>query len=163
MKGREFLAKLREDPEFVRAYDELQPEFQIAREIIRHRIERGWTQKELAERAGTAQPNISRLENAVGKPSVAVLERVAGALGVPLHIHLGPPERPASRVKAEWCGAVALVRAQVQSWSTVYPTVDWLNVVGASQVWHSQMAFDLAGSEAPPGQHPGDFQQVWAA
>jgi predicted transcriptional regulator len=36
-------------------------EFAVAREIIRLRKAKGWTQKELAERAHTSQPPIARL------------------------------------------------------------------------------------------------------
>ncbi|MCK4470980.1 MAG: hypothetical protein KAW49_04260 [Anaerolineae bacterium] len=46
---REFLKEQLRDPEFAAAYYELEPEFQVAREVIRLRLEKGLTQEELAE------------------------------------------------------------------------------------------------------------------
>ena len=97
MKARELIAKLKENPEFAQAYADLDPQYQIAREIIRLRIERGLTQQDLAARAGTKQANISRLENAVGTPSVALLLRVARALDARLCVELVECERDAAQ------------------------------------------------------------------
>lgn len=95
MRAKELLAELKKDPEFGEAYEELAPEFEIARQIIRLRVELGLTQKELAEKIGTKQSNISRLENGVGHPSVSLLKRVAKALGTRLYIRFErPPVRP---------------------------------------------------------------------
>jgi len=49
-----------QDPEFAAVYRALEPEFQVAREVIRLRLEQGLSQEELARKAGTGQPNISR-------------------------------------------------------------------------------------------------------
>jgi transcriptional regulator with XRE-family HTH domain len=97
MKARDLIAKLKENPEFAQAYAELEPQYQIAREVIRLRVERGLTQRDLAQRVGTQQANISRLENAVGTPSVALLLRVARALDARLSVELIACERDASR------------------------------------------------------------------
>lgn len=97
MKARELIAKLKENPEFAQAYADLDPQSQIAREIIRLRIERGLTQQDLAARAGTKQANISRLENAVGTPSVGLLLRVARALDARLCVELVERERDAAQ------------------------------------------------------------------
>lgn len=96
MKARDLVTKLKENPEFAQAYAELEPSYQIAREIIRLRIARGLTQQDLAEKAGTRQANISRLENAVGTPSVALLLRVARALDARLCVELVERERDAA-------------------------------------------------------------------
>lgn len=68
------------DPEFRREYEKLEPEFQIARQIIGARIKQKISQTQLAKRAGTGQAVISRLEGMSGKPSISLLERVAKAL-----------------------------------------------------------------------------------
>jgi hypothetical protein len=44
------------DPTFAGAYRALEPEFQVARQVIRLRLERGLSQDELAKKAGTGQP-----------------------------------------------------------------------------------------------------------
>lgn len=81
-----------QDPEFAAAYLALEPEFQVAREVIRLRLERGLSQEELAKKAGTAQPNISRLERATINPSLQFLRKVADALGAEIEIRLRPLE-----------------------------------------------------------------------
>jgi len=89
---REFLKEQLRNPEFAAAYHELEPEFQVAREVIRLRLEKGLTQKELAELVGTKQSGISRLENASIKPSLGFLQKVAEALGARIEIRLCPIE-----------------------------------------------------------------------
>jgi DNA-binding XRE family transcriptional regulator len=89
---KEFLKEQLRDPKFSAAYYELEPEFQVAREVIRLRLEKGLTQKELAELVGTKQSGISRLENASVKPSLGFLQKVAEALGARIEIQLRPIE-----------------------------------------------------------------------
>ena len=54
--------------------------------IIEKRIEKGYTQAELAKKIGTKQSAISRLERGTYNPTVAFLRNLAKALGVDLHI-----------------------------------------------------------------------------
>lgn len=63
------------------AYDELAPEYEIARAVIKARTECGLTQVELAERMDTSQSYIARLENARVMPTMKTLFRVAKATG----------------------------------------------------------------------------------
>lgn len=76
------------NPEFKREYDALGPEFRLISSIIRTRIERGWSQRELAEAIGSKQPVVSRLEGGSYNPSLKFLNRVAKALDVELEISL---------------------------------------------------------------------------
>lgn len=69
------------DPEYVREYERLQPEFEIARQIIDARVRGKMTQGEIARRTGTGQAVISRLEGATARPSLDLLKRLAEALG----------------------------------------------------------------------------------
>ncbi len=80
------------DPEFAAAYRALEPEFQVAREVIRLRLQQGLSQGELAQMAGTRQPNISRLERATSNPSLRFLRRVASALGAEVEVRFRPLE-----------------------------------------------------------------------
>jgi ribosome-binding protein aMBF1 (putative translation factor) len=77
-------------PGYRKEYQKLEPEFQIAREIIKARIKRKITQEELAKRAKTGQAVISRLENMTGKPSFSLVQRVVDALGLKMEIRLSP-------------------------------------------------------------------------
>ena len=76
------------DPKFRDAWKDVEPEYQLARQIIRARLKRGLTQAQLAEKIGTKQPVISRLEGAQASPSLRLLKRVAEALNVKLQIRL---------------------------------------------------------------------------
>lgn len=78
--------KLLKDPEFKKLYEESQPEFEIAKAIIRARIDRKMTQKELAKRMHTTQSVISRVEQAGTSPSISFLKRVAKALNASLQV-----------------------------------------------------------------------------
>lgn len=77
---------LMKDPGFRREYDALQPEFEIAEQIIKARVERKISQAELAKRMRTGQAVVSRLEGANGSPSLALLKRLARALGIKLQL-----------------------------------------------------------------------------
>jgi len=81
-----FKQKLLKDPEFKRLYEESQPEFEIARALIRARIEQKMTQKELARKLNTTQSVISRVEQAKTSPSLSFLKRLAAALNTTLQV-----------------------------------------------------------------------------
>jgi len=86
---RDVKKKWMKDPEFRRRYDELGPEFALARSLIEARLAAGLTQEELASRMGTSQPVVARLEGG-HKPSLKTLERYAEATGAKLKIELVP-------------------------------------------------------------------------
>lgn len=94
MKLQEDIAERMRNPAFAEAYNALEPEFQVARQVIALRLQRGLTQKELAERIGTKQSGISRLESMDQLPSLSLLKRVAEALDARLQIQLVPKEAP---------------------------------------------------------------------
>jgi len=66
----------------------------VAQLIYDARTAAGLTQAQLAERIGTSQPTIARLENADYEGhSLAMLQRIAAALHRPLQISFGPPAK----------------------------------------------------------------------
>lgn len=69
-------------------YYALGPQYEIIRAEIESRRSSGMTQKELAERMGTAQANISRFESGNYNPSLAFLQKMAQSLGKKLKITL---------------------------------------------------------------------------
>ncbi|MDP3724201.1 MAG: helix-turn-helix transcriptional regulator [bacterium] len=75
-----------EDPEFRREYEVLEPEFQIAKQMIGARLQRKMSQEDLAKKAKTGQAVISRLEGMNAQPSLALLKRVAQALDIKLRL-----------------------------------------------------------------------------
>lgn len=57
-------------------------------------------QGDLAQRAGTSQSAVARLERGHSSPSLATLERLVGAAGFDLRIELVPREAPDPLVEA---------------------------------------------------------------
>jgi len=74
------LDELLQDPEFRAEYEASDPAYQLAR----LRIQRGLTQKELADMVGTKQPSIARLES--GNGGDTLLLRTVQALGAQIKI-----------------------------------------------------------------------------
>jgi len=79
-------AQLLKDPKVRKALKESELEYQIARAIIKARIEKGLTQGQLAYKLKTKQSVISRVENAKTTPSLSLLKKLASALGVNLSV-----------------------------------------------------------------------------
>ena len=85
-KFNDFLSEQLKDPEIKAEYDALEPEFAIVQAMINARKMKGITQKELSERTGIAQGDISKLENGNANPSLRTLQRLAAAMGKKLKI-----------------------------------------------------------------------------
>ncbi|MEW1548327.1 helix-turn-helix domain-containing protein [Streptomyces tsukubensis] len=64
--------------------------YEIAQAVHDMRTALGWSQGELAEKAGTKQPNISRLESARSLPTLELLHRLASAMDADLTVTLTP-------------------------------------------------------------------------
>jgi len=74
------------DPKLKAEYDRLEPEFAVIRAMIEARIKRNLTQAGLAEKLGTTQSAISRLEKGNISPTVSFLQKLADALDSRLDI-----------------------------------------------------------------------------
>lgn len=82
----DFLKEQLKDPDIKAEYEALEPEFAIIQAMIDARKLKGITQKELSERTGIAQGDISKLENGNGNSSLKTLQRLARAMGMHLKI-----------------------------------------------------------------------------
>lgn len=87
----EYEQKLLKKPGVRKALKETELEYSIARMIIDARLNKGFTQKELAAALHTKQSVISRVENAKTTPSLAFLKRLAEVLGYSLQVQLKTP------------------------------------------------------------------------
>ena len=85
-KFNDFLNEQLQDAEFKAEWDALQPERAIIQAMIDARKETGLTQKQLAEKSGISQGDISKLENGNANPSLRTLQRLAAGMGKTLHI-----------------------------------------------------------------------------
>ncbi len=83
---RDLHKKWSRDPAYRAAYDELGPEFELARSLIEARTRAGLTQAQLARRMKTTQSVVARLEGGRVRPSTKTLEKVARATGTRLKI-----------------------------------------------------------------------------
>lgn len=87
---KDFLNEQLKEDEFRKECDALQPEFDIIRAIVEARTSQNLTQKELAERTGINQADISKLENGTRNPSLKLLKRLADGMGMDLKLSFVP-------------------------------------------------------------------------
>lgn len=86
----DFLQEQLQVSEFQKEYEDLQPEHAIMQAIIVARQQSGLTQKELSERTGIAQGDISKLERGNANPSIRTLQRLAAGMGMKLRLEFLP-------------------------------------------------------------------------
>ena len=91
---KEYLEEQMSDPSFKQEWDALEPEFSIVQALIDARKESGLTQKQLSERTGIAQADISKLESGNGNPSVKTLQRLAAGMGMRVKTEFQPVGNP---------------------------------------------------------------------
>ena len=86
----DFLKEQMQDEEFRAEYEALEPEFTIIQAMIDARKSSGLTQKQLAEKTGINQADISKLERGSGNPSLRTLQRLAAGMGMRLKLEFEP-------------------------------------------------------------------------
>lgn len=80
-----------EDPDFTERFRKAGEAWDVAFQLSVLRKRAGLSQKELAQRVGTSQQQISRLESASYKGhSLSMLHRVASVLGGEVHVEIRP-------------------------------------------------------------------------
>lgn len=87
---KEFKNKMLSDPEVREEYDALEAEFDIIQAMIDARKNQHITQKELSERTGITQADISRIEKGTRNPSLEMVKRLAKGLGMRLKVEYIP-------------------------------------------------------------------------
>jgi transcriptional regulator with XRE-family HTH domain len=85
---------LNENPEFRKAKRKIRPYYDLVTEIINRRVQLGLSQKELAEKAGTHQSRISKIESAEQDVRLSTLIEIAEALETELELRLLPIVEP---------------------------------------------------------------------
>lgn len=82
-----------QNEEFRKEYESIQPEMDVIRAIVEARISQNLTQKELSERSGINQADISKIENGTRNPSLNLLKRLADGMGMSLKIEFIPKQQ----------------------------------------------------------------------
>lgn len=85
-----YLNEQLQSEEFRKEWDNNQPEMDIIRAIADARISQNLTQKELSERTGIDQADISKLEHGTRNPSLKLLKRLADGMGMELRLVFVP-------------------------------------------------------------------------
>lgn len=89
----DMLQEQMQDEEFCKEYEAMQPELDVIRAIVDARISQNLTQKELAERTGIDQADISKLEHGTRNPSINLLKRLAEGMDMVLRIEFVPKQK----------------------------------------------------------------------
>ena len=89
-KFNDYLNEQLKDPAFKKEWDALEPEFSIMQAMIDARRTSGLTQKQLSERTGIAQADISKLESGNANPSLKTLQRLAAGMGMRVKVEFLP-------------------------------------------------------------------------
>lgn len=84
------LEEYMENPEFKKEWEDLEPEFNMIQSLINARKSRNMTQKQLAQRTGIDQADISKIENGNGNPTLHLLKRLADGMDMILKLEFVP-------------------------------------------------------------------------
>jgi predicted transcriptional regulator len=76
------------DSEFSSAWVENEFTYEVSRQLIALRLKRGMTQKDVAQKVGTTQSVIARIENGEQNISIKTLSKLAEALKANVKIEL---------------------------------------------------------------------------
>ena len=87
---RKYLDKQLENPEFKKEWDDLESEFNIIQALIDARKSCNLTQKELAERTGIDQSDISKIETGNANTALSSLKRLAAGMDMVLKLEFVP-------------------------------------------------------------------------
>jgi ribosome-binding protein aMBF1 (putative translation factor) len=82
----QFHTELMKDPANKKAYDDLEIEFKIYSALVKARIEKKLTQKQLAQKLGIAQSALARFESGRTNPTLSFLQKITSKLGLKLTI-----------------------------------------------------------------------------
>lgn len=91
---RDYLNKQLENPEFKQEWDCLEPEFNAIQAMIDARKRCNMTQKQLAEKTGIDQSDISKIETGNANPALSTLKRLAEAMDCVLKLEFVPKNIP---------------------------------------------------------------------
>jgi transcriptional regulator with XRE-family HTH domain len=92
MKHSDYIHKIEDDAEYLEGRAALKELFDLGDAVICARIEKGWSQAELAKRVGTKQANISRIESAISNPTIKLVQKLVKALDLNI-VYISKPAK----------------------------------------------------------------------
>ncbi len=87
-----YLNKKLENPDFKKEWDASEPEYNLMAALIEARKAQHLTQKQLADRTGIDQSDISKIEKGNANPALSTLKRLADGLDMVLKLELVPKQ-----------------------------------------------------------------------
>lgn len=85
-----YLSTKLEDPDFKKEWDASEPEYNLIDALVTARKAQHLTQKQLAERTGIDQSDISKIENGNANPALSTLKRLAEGMEMTLKLEFIP-------------------------------------------------------------------------
>ena len=85
-KFEDHLKESLKDPNFKKAWEDSELEFLLAKELIKKRLEKKMSQRDLARKLKTSQAVVSRIETMNANPSLSLLKRIAKVLDTNLQV-----------------------------------------------------------------------------
>lgn len=85
MDLKDLIQELNQNPAYRQAEYNLRFNLRLGNAVLYARIERGWSQSELARRVQTRQANISRIESAIANPTLDLIRRLCDVLDLDLN------------------------------------------------------------------------------
>lgn len=80
--------ELLQNKEVAAEYKRLEPRYQLISELIKARLKSGLSQAELAQKIGTKQSAIARIESGNANPTIDFLEKMTSAMNSKLTIQV---------------------------------------------------------------------------
>lgn len=87
---RKYLDEQLNDEEFRKEWDASECEYSLAKSLVKARKESHMTQKELAEKTGINQADISKIETGNANPALSTLQRLAEGMGMVVRFEFVP-------------------------------------------------------------------------
>lgn len=88
----ELKKRLSRNPRFLKEYEQADAEYSLVESLIEARLSADLTQAQVAERMGTTQSAVARLESGMVSPSFTTLRRFAVATGTKIQVNFVPLE-----------------------------------------------------------------------
>ena len=89
---RKYLDEQLKDSEFKKEWDDSECEYDLVKSLVAARKECRMTQKELAEKTGINQADISKIETGNANPALSTLKRLAEGMDMVLRLEFIPKQ-----------------------------------------------------------------------